>query len=364
MKNLIKMSNHYGSFPTYVLAGGGNTSYKDEKELIVKASGFRLANIDESGFVKLDISKLDAMWHKTYASDEKVREKEVLEDLMQARLEGEHNRPSVESQLHALMPFRYVLHLHPTKVNGLTCGKEGKSWVEENLSKQTLWVEATKPGYILAMTCKEAIELHQKNHQVTPNVLLIENHGVFFAANTIEEMDGLVDQLFAKLNQAITHEINMINDDIAEELIEIHKQKLELLNPNAVIRFRRNQAIINILTSDEQYKKIQKSFTPDHVVYCRHEPLYTTIEQLEKRYLQYVQVNGFPPRIVFINTSGMFTLGETTKQAENAESLFLDQIQIAHYASFFGGSKPMSEEHIRFILDWEVEHYRIQVLNK
>ena len=30
---ITKMSNRYGSDPAYVLAGGGNTSFKDEKFL-------------------------------------------------------------------------------------------------------------------------------------------------------------------------------------------------------------------------------------------------------------------------------------------------------------------------------------------
>ena len=36
---LAKMSNKYGSDSNFVLAGGGNTSYKDEEYLYIKGSG-------------------------------------------------------------------------------------------------------------------------------------------------------------------------------------------------------------------------------------------------------------------------------------------------------------------------------------
>ena len=51
---LVEFSNRYGKNPAYVLAGGGNTSYKTEDTLWVKGSGTSLAAITEEGFVKMD----------------------------------------------------------------------------------------------------------------------------------------------------------------------------------------------------------------------------------------------------------------------------------------------------------------------
>ena len=45
LSTLVKMSNTYGSNPAYVLAGGGNTSVKDDTTLYVKGSGTQLATI-------------------------------------------------------------------------------------------------------------------------------------------------------------------------------------------------------------------------------------------------------------------------------------------------------------------------------
>ena len=51
-----ELSNFYGADSEFVLAGGGNTSYKDEKYLYVKPSGVSLAEITENDFVKMERS--------------------------------------------------------------------------------------------------------------------------------------------------------------------------------------------------------------------------------------------------------------------------------------------------------------------
>ena len=95
MQTLIKMSRRYGSDDRFVLAGGGNTSVKDEKHLYVKGSGTSLSTISEEGFVKMNRSKLGAVWNNTYSEDAAERESEVLSDgnNHRRRHTGRHCRP-------------------------------------------------------------------------------------------------------------------------------------------------------------------------------------------------------------------------------------------------------------------------------
>ena len=128
VQELVSFSNRYGANPNYVLAGGGNTSYKDAENLYVKGSGQTLATIQAEGFVKLNRAALDAIFTQTFSSDFDEREAQVLSAMMAARCAGEENkRPSVEALLHEIIPSAYVLHLHPTAIGGLVCGKEGKA---------------------------------------------------------------------------------------------------------------------------------------------------------------------------------------------------------------------------------------------
>ena len=69
LTEIIALSHKYGSDPDFVLAGGGNTSYKDENFLYIKGSGTTLATIEASGFVKMNRAKLSAMFEKVYSSD-------------------------------------------------------------------------------------------------------------------------------------------------------------------------------------------------------------------------------------------------------------------------------------------------------
>ena len=126
-EKLVEMSNRYGSNSEYVLAGGGNTSYKENGIMYVKCSGTALATITADGFVAMDMAKLTAMLDKKYPEADDEREAAALADMMAARLPSEYSkRPSVEAILHELFPQKYVLHVHPTLVNGLTCGKDGE----------------------------------------------------------------------------------------------------------------------------------------------------------------------------------------------------------------------------------------------
>ena len=144
---LIEVSRKYGSDPRYVIAGGGNTSYKDAAHLWVKASGHALATITEDGFAVLDRSRLNGMGDKKYSSVPAEREEQVKNDLADACLTRDR-RPSVETSLHNCMGFAYVVHLHPTVVNGLMCAKDAKETCAK-MFPDALYIEYTDPGYTL-----------------------------------------------------------------------------------------------------------------------------------------------------------------------------------------------------------------------
>ena len=107
---LAAMSNQYGANPEYVLAGGGNTSFKSADRLWVKGSGTSLATIKPEDFVVLERPLLDAMWSKSYPENEEDREADVLKDMMYARVRGENRRPSVETLLHNLRQLNQLRH--------------------------------------------------------------------------------------------------------------------------------------------------------------------------------------------------------------------------------------------------------------
>jgi rhamnose utilization protein RhaD (predicted bifunctional aldolase and dehydrogenase) len=210
LSNLIAMSRKYGEDGDYVLEGGGNTSFKEDGVMAVKASGAALDGIDTDGFVFMDTAKLRAMTGADYPASDDEREALAIKDMMAARLPGQGDkRPSVECILHALFTQSYVLHVHPALINGLTCSVEGAAAAAELFDDREdilLWVPLTKPGYILSKTCADAFEIHKAKHGAYPKILLLQNHGVFIAddsTDSIDEiMDDLVDRLRLRVNRA------------------------------------------------------------------------------------------------------------------------------------------------------------------
>lgn len=253
MQNLVEYSRKYGSDPDLVLAGGGNTSMKDNGVLYVKGSGCALSSINPENFVAMDMKKLLAITEKTYPSGDSEREAAFLKDVSEAKLPGEEDkRPSVEALLHALFPQRYVLHLHPALVNGLTCGKDGEQ-IAAKLFPEALWVGACKPGYTLAKLLSDKIS-------ADVSTVLLQNHGVFFAAETSEELGVLLSNMISVLKAQLPC-------DLPEDLPEA-----DLAHP----------------------------FTPDHIVYCGLGPVLPDTENARLLYKDaqkiawYSQIFGGP----------------------------------------------------------------------
>ena len=124
IQDLIQISQFYGKNKDFVIAGGGNTSYKNEQYLWVKASGTTLGAITEDGFAVLDRSRLNLISTKQYSTDSDRREQEVKTDLLRASAYPEKMlRPSVETSMHNFINYRFVVHTHPTVINALLCSQ-------------------------------------------------------------------------------------------------------------------------------------------------------------------------------------------------------------------------------------------------
>ncbi|GHV01039.1 hypothetical protein FACS1894211_09920 [Clostridia bacterium] len=375
MKELVDLSNFYGKDPEFVLAGGGNTSAKVGDELYVKGSGAALAAISAEGFVRMDRAKLKAVVNGKYSKDADAREKEVLAALYAARAAGEeHKRPSVETSLHDMLDFTFVLHVHPALVNGMTCSQDGKKTAAA-LFPDAAWVNATKAGYILAVDSQKVIDAYVKKRGKQPAVLFIENHGVFFGADSRAALDKLVSGVMGTLRgqvkikpefiqmsaQDIDDELNLGNAARAAAAIRTVYGKFE---GSAVTTYVLNWETLHFAESRGAFSAVEYAFTPDHIVYCKHKALYledAAPDAVNAAFAAYHAENKFAPKIVFVKGLGMFASGKNVKEANAARDVFLDEIKIAVYARSFGGGKFMTAEDIDFILHWEVENYRQKV---
>ena len=350
---LAAMSNKYGSNPQYVLAGGGNTSYKSAENLWIKGSGTALATIKAEDFVVMDRSKLNMMWTADYPENEAARESAVLQDMMDARVEGETRRPSVETLLHDLFPQKYILHVHPTLINGLTCSVEGEAAMRK-LLPEAVWVDACKPGYILALDCKEKMDAYKAANGRDADLLFLQNHGIFFAADTAEAVGELAEKTMATVASAVKRYPNEEAVEVDSTRVEAIREKLAALYGGSCY-FLANREILG-------YDPATKSLSPDHIVYAKAKQLVLDSEEgLEEAFAAFEKENGYKAKITFIKGLGMFACDATEKSAQTAASVMYDAVKVVCYAESFGGVQPMPEFLIDFIVNWEVESYRSKV---
>lgn len=373
LKELVAMSNKYGSNPEFVLAGGGNSSYKEDTTLFIKSSGRSMSDIDESGFVRMNRPKLKEVWDKEYSGVIAEKEKQVLADIMKAREKGEHmKRPSVEVLLHDLFPRKFVLHVHPPLINGITCAKNGENAVKSIFKERAIWIPAANPGYTLASVSRKIMDQYRQKCGDAPNLMFIENHGVFFAFDSIIGMYDLIDYVTQSVLKQVIRKPDFtgVEYDIKRE-DAISSFIRELLKPSddCIAVFRSNAEIRRLVASRESFIPVSSAYTPDHIVYCRHEPLfvdeYIDMDEqyaaIEKGVSEYEKRNSHKPKIVAVEKLGYFACGSTQKEADIAAEVFLDAIKISVYSESFGGHKFMDDEAIDFIRHWEAESYRQKV---
>lgn len=361
---LTRYSNRYGANPDLVLAGGGNTSAKEDGILYIKGSGVSLAEIHPGDFVKMDIRKLQAVFEKQYPRQDSEREKQVLEDLMAARCEGEgEKRPSVETPLHALFPQVYVLHVHPALVNGLTCSLGGEAAARAAIQKDFIWVESCRPGYVLSDTCKKAMAAYRAKKGKDANLILLQNHGIFFAADSEDGLQELLESVLHDLAKQIQREplsAEIMADGKQEETGKVLAQYLE---GQTEFCFCSGGDITRFCHSLQNAVPLLSPFTPDHIVYCKAYPLFMeSLEKAQMQIAQYRESNGYLPRVLLLQGVGAFCFGNNDKQVNTCRDLFLDALKIAVYAKGFGGCRHLEKEMTDFIVNWEVESYRAKQL--
>jgi rhamnose utilization protein RhaD (predicted bifunctional aldolase and dehydrogenase)/NAD(P)-dependent dehydrogenase (short-subunit alcohol dehydrogenase family) len=172
--------------------GGGNTSSKFDlpdplsgkpaRVLAVKGSGGDLRSIATSGFAILYMDKLEQLAAR-YRGEE-------FEDEMVAYYPlcafGENRvAASIDTPLHAFLPFDHVDHLHPDWCIALAASANGKRKLDEfnrRYARKMVWLPWQRPGFELAMMLRQAVEEHPDCDGI-----VLGSHGLFTWGGTQRE---------------------------------------------------------------------------------------------------------------------------------------------------------------------------------
>lgn len=382
--SLVKLSQYYGQCPGFVIAGGGNTSFKTADKLYVKASGTQLATISRDGFVVMDRAALAKLAETQLPADPVQREAQFKDAVLAARLEpGKGQRPSVESLLHHLIPTQFVVHSHATLVNTLTCCKGGHELAKELFGSDLLWIPFVDPGYVLGRLLKDLLTTYTKETKKPyPKIVLMANHGLIVSGDTPEEIKATTEELMAKVEKrlgagwqkdafgAVGRWAN------AAELVNTIGPALRgLLAEGGALKvatFDDSPMVMSFVGSEAGEKlPFDGPLNPDQIVYCNSYPLHFApkegcageqiVQGLRKALDSHKQTYGYYPRVVLVQGLGLFGIGDDYKSAATSRDLYKDAIEILTGATKLGGPTFLSETHRKFIEDWEVEAYRKQV---
>ncbi len=372
IKELIEISKFYGADKDWVIAGGGNTSFKDETTIWIKASGQSLAEITEDGLVSLDREKLHVISSNVYSNESSEREEQVKNDMFNSILEHDKNkRPSVETSLHEIINYRFIVHLHPTIINGLLCSRNAKSLTLKLFGESVLFVPYTDPGYTLFKKLESDIKSYREKFRQDPHIIFLENHGSFVGADTTDEIMSIYKSIIQKITE-MTPEMPDIEplpyNPILHKVLPALRVLLSGGQPG-IIRFRHNSLIAKFYQNQQEFHKISLPLTPDIIVYCKTRYLFVEHSSTAEKILDsiryqlphFVSEYGYLPKVCVIKDMGLFAIAESYGSAEACLDVYEDLIKISYYASQCGGIKFLTPEQVSFIDQWEVENYRRKV---
>ncbi|MCL1821430.1 MAG: SDR family NAD(P)-dependent oxidoreductase, partial [Prolixibacteraceae bacterium] len=373
LEQLIEISQYYGKQKSYVIAGGGNTSWKDGDRLFIKASGVSLSTIDEGGFCILDRKKLHGISKMQFSADAVEREEQVKNALLNSRLNPESGlRPSVETSLHNLFEYAFVVHTHPSLVNALMCSANAEAGTKNLFGDKALFIPYTDPGFVLFTVISEKIDNFIKLHGEYPKMVFIQNHGIFVAADTMDEIRAIYADIESILKQRIGEMSDVSPLPLSEKFLAAVPAIRMILSGEDQVKTARvfnNPLVAHFLLSRAAFAPVSAPFTPDQIVYCQSEYLYientessdAIVEEVRRKSDEYSHRRGAKPKLIFVEKEGVVVADTTVQALEYLYDLTLDFSQIALYSGKFGGPHPMLPQQTAFIENWEVENYRKKV---
>src|SRR4051812_3241428 len=188
LRQRVYTSRLLGRQKSLVLHGGGNTSVKtieknilgeEERILYVKGSGWDLELIDERGFSPVRIAPLLRMAKLPSMTDSQM-ENELITSMIRANAPT----PSVETILHAALPYKFVDHTHADAIITITNSPKGEDRIRELYGRRVIIIPYVMPGFDLASLCARTFAA-QAN--VTTIGMILMQHGIFSFGETAKQ---------------------------------------------------------------------------------------------------------------------------------------------------------------------------------
>ncbi len=312
-----------------VQGAGGNVSVKNQDQMLVKASGMEMSRIREEGFF-VEVSMVDVR----AALFSKLEESNNLPSIGRGR-------PSLEVYFHAIFPHRYVVHLHPIDLLAVLVRCESSACIASIFDvDEDKVVEYAKPGIDLARLISSKVRIDD----VKSTVVLLRNHGVIIAAESIPEVEA---QLTAVLKVA-----RQQCDKVAfssSEPVDSPDSRWQLVNDVCVQQIALNQVAL---------KRAQEHWAlyPDHVVFLG--PTAPIVDKPRAFELDLTAFRGPYEDVLIVSGAGVYA---------REDILCTKHEQLRCFAEVLarqGKSRALlslTECETSALVNWEAEKYRLHL---
>ena len=372
-------SNLLGSDLRITNFGGGNTSSKISEidpldgnartVLWIKASGGDIGSITKAGFAALYLDKIESL-AKRYRG---VKFEDEMVDLYPLCAFGRSTiAASIDTPLHALLPFLHVDHLHPDWGIALAAAANGKEKMEEfnrTFNHKLIWLPWHRPGFELAMMLRGAVDQNSECDGV-----ILGGHGLFTWGDTQRECYintlTIIDQLGQFVQKHVEKKGVAIFGGARYEALKDHRELALDIFPFIRGRVSRQQRLIGnfsdhpevlkfVNSNDGQTLSFLGTSCPDHFVRTKIRPLFVVwtpnerlaglrqaldiaLHKYTQEYKLYYQSFAQPdsptmrspdPTVILVPGIGMFSFGKNKTEARITGEFYINAIHVMEGAT-------------------------------
>ncbi|WP_078544517.1 bifunctional aldolase/short-chain dehydrogenase [Litchfieldia alkalitelluris] len=398
---LVYRSNLIGTDRAVCNWGGGNTSMKTvEKDfrgrnvevMWVKGSGSDLATMKAHNFTGLNLEDIKPLIERDEMPDE-----EMVAYLAHCMIDSKHPRASIETLLHAFLPFKHVDHTHPDAIISLCCADNGRQIAEEIYGNRFVWVPYVRPGFTLSKMIAEGV----KNN---PNaeLVLMEKHGLVVWGETAQESYEKTISVINEAEQYINSKIDESKTFGGAKYQSLSEEEARsfVAQVMPVIRGAVSDEKKMLLTYDNGDDVLQfvNSFNakdlsqvgaacPDHLVHTKMKPLFIDwdpqskdvealissikegVESFKEEYKNYFERNKNEgdkmfepaPRVILIPGLGMINSGKNLVMANVSGALYHRAIAVMKGSTALGEFVSLNENESYNIEYWPLELYKLSL---
>ncbi len=408
---LIYRSNLLGADLRLTNYGGGNTSCKTvEKDPLtakrtevmwVKGSGGDLGTLTKNGLAGLYLDRLQNL-KNVYKG--LAHEDEMVELFNHCIFDLKSKAPSIDTPLHAFLPFKHIDHLHPDAVIAIAASKDGKRITEELFNGEIAWVDWQRPGFDLGLKLRKTVD---ENPSICG--IILGSHGLFTWGETAYECYLNSLDIIERCAEYIQDAIAKNTDVFGGVKIKSQKKDLRLQQAAALAPILRglcssHSRMIGHFTDDEKVLEFVNSndlerlapmgtSCPDHFLRTKISPLVLNLsadedlnnvesvkEKLASQFASYRKmyedyynrhkhddspcIRDANPVVILYPGIGMFTFAKDKSTARIASEFYINAINVMRGAEAISEYISLPRQEAFDIEYWLLEEAKLQRLPK